>query len=137
MDRQLLRQKSHQKFSVMKTKKLVFSEKYVVCFGILIHVEDNRNTSVCFHYWDFFTNFWRNNWRSIFDVVERLLLRIKKTYTVSTSFARALTSFPHENVTVMTRRTTLWIIFCPAFTMSWMINTWPRFIWCSWKLRWL
>ena len=27
MDRQLLRQKSRQKFSVMKTKKLVFPEK--------------------------------------------------------------------------------------------------------------
>ena len=37
MDRQLLRQKSGQKFSVMKTKKLVFPEK-IVCFGILIHV---------------------------------------------------------------------------------------------------
>ena len=37
MDRQLLRQKSRQKFSVMKTKKLVFPEKKVR-FGILIHV---------------------------------------------------------------------------------------------------
>ena len=27
---------------------------------------------ICFHYWDYFTNFWRNNWQSIFDVVERL-----------------------------------------------------------------
>ena len=26
----------------------------------------------CFHYWDFLTNFWRNNWQSIIDVVERL-----------------------------------------------------------------
>ena len=38
MDRQLLRQKSGQKFSVVKTYKLVFPEKYVVCLGILIHV---------------------------------------------------------------------------------------------------
>ena len=40
MDRQLLRQKNRQKFSVMKTKqnkKMVFPEK-IVCFGILIQV---------------------------------------------------------------------------------------------------
>ena len=46
-DCQLLRRKSRQKFSVMKTKKTVVSRK-IVCFGILIHfcLEDNRNTSV-------------------------------------------------------------------------------------------
>ena len=30
------------------------------------------NQCLCFHYWDYLTNFWRNNWRSIIDVVERL-----------------------------------------------------------------
>ena len=29
---------------------------------------------LCFHYWDFLMNFWRNNWRSIIDVVKRLCL---------------------------------------------------------------
>ena len=29
-----------------------------------------KHQCLCFHYWDFLTNFWRNNWRSIFDVVE-------------------------------------------------------------------
>ena len=28
--------------------------------------------SLSFHYWEYLTNFWRNNWRSIIDVVERL-----------------------------------------------------------------
>ena len=32
----------------------------------------NIITSICFDYWDFLTNFWRNNCRSIIDVVERL-----------------------------------------------------------------
>ena len=31
-----------------------------------------QHQCLCFHYWDFLTNFWCNNWRSIFDVVERL-----------------------------------------------------------------
>ena len=37
MDRQLLHQKSRQKFSVMKTKKTGVSRN-IVCFGILIDV---------------------------------------------------------------------------------------------------
>ena len=37
MDRQLLRQKSSQKFLVMKTKKTGVCRK-IVCFGILIHI---------------------------------------------------------------------------------------------------
>ena len=31
-----------------------------------------KHQSLCFHYWDYLTNFWRNKWRSIIDVVERL-----------------------------------------------------------------
>ena len=46
MDRQLLRQKSHQKFSVMKTKKLAIPEKYFVSALFTFCLEDNRNTSV-------------------------------------------------------------------------------------------
>ena len=30
-----------------------------------------KHQSLCFHYWDYLTNFWHNNWRSIIDVVER------------------------------------------------------------------
>ena len=37
-----------------------------------------KTTETCFHYWNFLTNFWRNNWRSIFDVVERLWEKAKK-----------------------------------------------------------
>ena len=32
----------------------------------------------CFHYWYYLTKFWRNNWRSIIDLVKRLCyLRVK------------------------------------------------------------
>ena len=57
-----------------ENKKTGVSRK-IVCFGILIHVlswRQQKHQCLCFHYWDFLTNFWRNNWRSIFDVVERL-----------------------------------------------------------------
>ena len=47
MDHQLSRQKSRQKFSVMKTKKLVFPEKqFVSAFQFTFCLEVNRNTSV-------------------------------------------------------------------------------------------
>ena len=29
---------------------------------------------LCFHHWDYLTNFWPNNWQSFIDVVERLLI---------------------------------------------------------------
>ena len=32
-----------------------------------------RHKSFCFHYWDYLTNIWHNNWRSTFDGVERLM----------------------------------------------------------------
>ena len=57
-----------------ENKKTGVSRK-IVCFGILIHVlswRQQKHQCLCFHYWDFLTNFWHNNWRSIFDVVERL-----------------------------------------------------------------
>ena len=47
----------------------------IVHFGILIHVlswRQQKNQCLCFHYWYYLTNFWRNNWRFIIDVVERL-----------------------------------------------------------------
>ena len=78
MDCQLLHQKSGRKFSVMKTKKNGVSRK-IVCFGILIHVlswRQQKHQSLCFHYRDFLTNYWRNNWQSIFDVVERLCFTV-------------------------------------------------------------
>ena len=83
MDRQLLHQKTHQKssqkISVMKTKKLVFPEK-TVCFGILIHIlswRQQKHQCLCFHYWDFWTNFCRNNRRSIFDFATFSLIIVK------------------------------------------------------------
>ena len=35
-----------------------------------------KHKFLCFHYWDYLTNFWRNNWRSIIDVVSRKTLLI-------------------------------------------------------------
>ena len=35
---------------------------------------------LCFHYWDFLTNFWCNNWRSIIAVVENLCYRVNLSY---------------------------------------------------------
>ena len=37
-----------------------------------------KHQCLCFHYWDDLTNFWRNNWRSIIDIVERLGYRVNK-----------------------------------------------------------
>ena len=41
---------------------------------IFLRYHFSGNTS-SFHYWDYLMNFWRNNWRSIIDVVEGLCLR--------------------------------------------------------------
>ena len=61
---------------------MVFPEKWYFNISILIHVLSRRqqkNQSLCFHYWDFLTNFWCNNWRSIIDVVEKICYRAQKT----------------------------------------------------------
>ena len=40
-------------------------------------IEDKqKHRCLCFHYWDFLTNFWRNNWQSMFDFVERLCFSV-------------------------------------------------------------
>ena len=39
-----------------------------------------KHQSLCFHYWDYLTNFWRNNSRSIIDIVERLCLRDEQIF---------------------------------------------------------
>ena len=58
-----------------ENKKTDVSRK-IVCFGILIHVlswRQQKHQCLCFHYWDFLTKFWHNNWWAIFDVVEKTL----------------------------------------------------------------
>ena len=93
MDRQLLRYKSRQKFSVMKTKNWCFQKN-----SFMFHVLSwrlHKHHCFCFHYWDFLTNFWCNNWRSIFDIVERLcyceLLHSEcKFLTMSLNFAETM-----------------------------------------------
>ena len=57
-----------------ENKKTGVSRK-IVCFGVLIHVlswRQQKRQCLCFHYWYLLTNIWRNNWWSIFDIVERL-----------------------------------------------------------------
>ena len=46
----------------------------IVHFGISNQVLSWRQQqkSVCFDYWDFLQTFWRNNWKSTIDFVERL-----------------------------------------------------------------
>ena len=47
--------------------------------GDLIQVlswRQQKHRCLCFHYWDYLTNFWRNDWQSIFDIVGRLCLRM-------------------------------------------------------------
>ena len=53
--------------------------------GILVHVlswRQQKHQCLCFHYWDYLTSFWWNNWRSIIDVTERLCFHGKKKFTV-------------------------------------------------------
>ena len=71
-------------FSVMKIKTLVFPEKLYFknsLFDILIQVlswRQQKHQCLCFHYWDYLTNFWQNIWQSIFDNIERLYLCLLK-----------------------------------------------------------
>ena len=44
--------------------------------------KQKKHQYLCFHYWDYLTNFWRNNWRSIIDVVERLCSWVKSEVIV-------------------------------------------------------
>ena len=72
-----------------KNKKTCVSRK-IVCFGILIHVlswRRQKHQYLYFHYWDFLTNFWGNNWQFIFDVAERLCLKVKKYQKQIISFS--------------------------------------------------
>ena len=60
----------------------------LVNFGILLHIlswQQQKHQCLCFHCWDYLTNFWHNNWQSITDIIERhglcefcLKLRITK-----------------------------------------------------------
>ena len=73
MDHQLLCQKSHQKFSVMKQKNCCFQKNSLFWHFYSHFVLKTTETPVfMFSLLRFFTNFWRNNWQFIFDVVERL-----------------------------------------------------------------
>ena len=70
MDCQLLRKKVRKRISVMKTNTLCFQR-----IGILIHVLSRRQQKHQCLVFVFITEilwrtFWRNKWRSIFDVVK-------------------------------------------------------------------
>ena len=67
MDHQILHQKSIilSKILSNENKKIGVSRK-IVCFGTSIHVlswRQQKHQCLRFHYWDFLTNFWSNNWR--------------------------------------------------------------------------
>ena len=72
-DRHLSRQKVCQRISVMKTNTGVF-----VVFETNPELKCKLSGNiecVCFHYWDSWQAFWRDNWQSIIDVVKRLDFR--------------------------------------------------------------
>ena len=71
MDHQLLHQKVCQKISVLKTNTLCFWFIFTFC------LEDNKNTSGFFEV--FWQTFWHNNWKSLFDVVEKLCSYVTKS----------------------------------------------------------
>ena len=52
-------------------------------FGILIHFlswRQQKHQCSCFHYWDYLTNFWRNNWRSLLTFAYIIKRFIQTTY---------------------------------------------------------
>ena len=100
MDRQLSHQKSCLKSSVMKTEKLVFQEKSLCWHLYSRFVMKTTETPVFMFSCKTLTNFWINNWRSIFDVVERLCLWLhnQRTYLQMNrkmDFFRQAFDFPH------------------------------------------
>ena len=82
MDRQLLHQKDCQIISVIKTNTfIVFKTKPELrCQNEL------KTRNDCFYYWDYLTNFWCTNWRTINDVVERLCLCVMVFWTQKLSW---------------------------------------------------
>ena len=52
----------------------MFPEKWYFKTSSFWHFNSRqqKHQCLCFQYWDYLTNFWRHNWWSIIDVVERL-----------------------------------------------------------------
>ena len=68
IDRHLSRQKTDQKFSVIKTNSSDDIKK-MVHFGILIHILSWKHKFVMITE-NFWRIFWRDNWRSIISAIE-------------------------------------------------------------------
>ena len=72
--------KVRQIISVIKNKNWCFQKNDIsktVHFGILIHVlswRQQKHHCLCFHYWDYLSNIWRNNWRSRKTRLMKILL---------------------------------------------------------------
>ena len=107
MDRHLLHQKIRHIISVMKTNTGVFvvfkTKRELKCQNELFwSIILWKYQCLCFHYWDYLTSFWHNNWRSIIDVVERLCLSnvklplIKNAYQLYFYFLSKLSKEPPE-----------------------------------------
>ena len=109
MDRQLLRQKVCQNISVIQTNTCDDIWK-TVDFDILIQVflEDDKNTMFVLFTEIFWRTFWRNNWQSIFDIVKRLRLRVKRTVYI---YRHQKTAQIHLNQ-----------IFCRAYDLTVMLS---------------
>ena len=68
----IIKSKVCQIISVMKTWRLVFPEKWYLKNSSFWHFDSQflswrqhkHHLCLYFNYWDYLTNFWRNNWRS-------------------------------------------------------------------------
>ena len=64
---------SNENIKTVVSREMIFQK--IFHFGNLIHVlswRQQKPKCLCFHCWDYLTNFWHDNWWSRFDVVERL-----------------------------------------------------------------
>ena len=70
MDRQLLRQKFRRRISVMKTNTLYVSRELAFWFTFVWKI--TKTPTFVFITEILWLTFWRNNWQSVFDVVNGL-----------------------------------------------------------------
>ena len=119
----------------------MFPEKWyfkkIVHFGISIHFlcwRQQKHQWLCFHYWDYLTNFWHNNWRSIIDVVERLCFSVCAINSLLFLNQRLLSYFLTKKGTILDHR--LWIKteFSSNMSKQKVTRIWTGLLPDSWHL---
>ena len=118
----------------------MFSEKWYFknsSFWHLIHIlswRQQKHQCLCFHYWDYLTNFWHNNWRSIIDVVERLCFSVCAINSLLFLNERLLSYFLTKKGTILDHR--LWIKteFSSNMSKQKVTRIWTGLLPDSWHL---